>query len=144
MSVDVITPNSMDAEATAPISQISPEQEEVVFNYIIEIQRLVAQIFAELSRISSNDHHAMEKMKQKFMNATLTSAQLQSDYGRIGRNIGVAAFKRQEADGEASLELEKYRSKTAARQSEGNAKQDCTALLQSVAENQKSASRATG
>ncbi|MBM3184566.1 MAG: hypothetical protein FJZ64_04610 [Chlamydiae bacterium] len=162
-----------------PISISSEQEKEVSFNYIIEIQKLVAQIFQKLGDISANDHQALEKMKQRFMNATLTSANLQSDYGRTGRNIGIAAFaifivrlglpnsddreimrvisdqvpnvgsmfqmsiqaKRQQADGEASLELEKYRSKTASRQSEGNAKQDCIALLQAVAENQKSASR---
>jgi hypothetical protein len=49
-----------------------------------------------------------------------------------------------ETSAESQLELEKYRTKTASNQSNGNTKQDYLSLLQSVGENQKSASRAGG
>jgi len=151
------------------------------FNYITEMQKLVGQIFSQLSRISANDHETIERMKEKYMNATLKSAHLQIDSGRVGRNIGVITFtvfclrlgfpngedkeivgvisqqipnlggmytsglqsQMNEKNAEATLEMEKYRTKTQAKVSEGNAKQDYVALLQSVGENQKSASRAS-
>jgi hypothetical protein len=152
------------------------------FNYIVEIQKLVAQILTELGRISANDHESIEKMKNKFMDATLKHAGLQTDYGRVNRNMSIASFavfsvrlflpniddrelvqilsnqlpslggmytsglqsQMHKANAEGQLELEKYRTKTAAKQSDGNAKQDYLSLLQSVGENLKSASRANG
>lgn len=155
---------------------------EKSFNYIIELQKLVAQILTELGRISANDHESIERMKNKFMNASLTNAMLQTDFGRVNRNIGIAAFaitcarlvmpnvddreilnivsqqapnlggmytsclqsEMQKVGAESQLELEKYRTKTAAKQSDGSAKQDFIGLLQAVGENLKSASRANG
>jgi len=152
------------------------------FNYIVEIQKLVAQILTELGRISSHDHESIERMKNKFMDSTLKHAKLQTDYGRVNRNMSIASFavicvrlfmpnaddkeivqllsgqlptlggmyttglksQMDECSAESQLELEKYRTKTAAKQSDGNAKQDYMSLLQSVGENQKSASRAGG
>ena len=152
------------------------------FNYIVEIQKLVAQILTELGRISENDHESIEKMKHKFLDATLKYAHLQNENGRVNRNMSIASFavfsvrlfmpnmddkelvqiisqqlpslggmytsgiqsKMHEANAESQLELEKYRTRTASKQSDGNAKQDYMSLLQSVGENQKSASRPGG
>lgn len=158
------------------------ENPEISFNYILEVQKLVAQILTELGRISANDHETIEKMKHKFMTATLKHSQLQTDYGRVNRNLGIASFaiisarlfmpnaddkeivqllsqqipsfggmyttglqsQIGEVSAESQLELEKYRTKAAAKQSDGNTKQDMMSLLQSVGENQKSASRSGG
>ena len=154
-------------------------EKETQFNYITEMQKLVAQLLIQNGRIASNDHQSIEKMKQKYLTASIDSAKLQSDYGRIGRNIGLVTFavfcsrlgfpntddkeilqvisqqtqnlggmwtsgvqsQIQQKTATATLELAKYQSKTAKVQSEGSAKQEYTALLQSLAENLKSASQ---
>lgn len=155
---------------------------KVQFNYIIELQKLVAQILNELGRISANDHESLEKMKNKYMDASLRNADLQTQLAKANMNISFVSFavnctrlflpnaddkeivqlisnqsnnlagmytagiqsQMSESSAESQLELEKYRTKTAAKQSDGNAKQDYMSLLQSVGENQKSASRASG
>ena len=179
MSNLTVNTKTVHLEVIADRKNETPESR---FNYITEIQKLVAQILTELGRISAHDHESIEKMKNKFMNASLKNANLQSDLGIVNRNIGIASFavicarvfmpnvddkeivslisnqtanlggmytaglqsQMSETSAESQLELEKYRTKTAAKQSDGNAKQDYLSLLQSVGENQKSASRAGG
>ena len=152
------------------------------FNYIVEIQKLVAQILTELGRISANDHESIERMKHKYMEASLKNAALQGELGKANRNIGFVAFgvmcarlfmpnaddqaiigilsnqtehlaglytagyqsEMQKTSAESQLELEKYRTKTASKQSDGSTRQDYMSLLQAVGENQRSASRAGG
>ena len=173
---DLVVNTTVNNTATNRVNVSS----ESCFNYVIEMQKLCAQIFNELGRISANDHEAIERMKNKFMNASLTNASLQSDYGRVNRNIGIASFavisarlfmpnvddreilniisqqapnlggmytsglqsEMQKTSAESQLELEKYRTKTAAKQSDGSVKQDIMGLLQGVLQNQVSASRA--
>ncbi len=154
-------------------------EKETQFNYIVEMQKLVAELLIQIGRIASNDHQSIEKMKQKYLTASIDSAQLQTDYGRMGRNIGLVTFavfcsrlgfpntddkeilqvisqqtqnlggmwtsgvqtQIQQKTATATLELAKFQSKTAKVQSEGSAKQELTALLQSLGDNLKSASQ---
>lgn len=179
MSDLTVNTRNIHIEIETDLKNKKPEER---FNYIVEIQKLVAQILAELGRISAHDHESIEKMKNKFMDASIKNANLQTDLGKANKYIGIASFalmsvrlflpnaddkeiiniisnqapnlagmytsgiqsRMQETSAESQLELEKYRTKTAAKQSDGNAKQDVLALLQAVAENQKSASRAGG
>jgi len=179
MSTITVNRKTIHLDISADLKKKGPEER---FNYIVEIQKLVAQILTELGRISANDHESIEKMKHKFMDASLKNAHLQGELGKANRNIGIAAFgvmcirlfmpnsddkeivqiisqqsanlgsmytsgyqsEMNKASAESQLEIEKYRTKTAAKQSDGNAKQDYLSLLQSVGENQKSASRSGG
>jgi len=179
MSNLTVNRKTIQIDVSPDLKNKSPEER---FNYIVEIQKLVAQILTELGRISANDHESIEKMKHKFMDASLKNARLQGELGKVNRNIGIAAFgvmcirlfmpnpddkeiiqiisqqstnlgsmytsgyqaQMNEASAESQLELEKYRTKTAAKQSDGNAKQEYLSLLQSVGQNQTSASRAGG
>ena len=177
-----LTVNTRNIHLEIETNNLKNSKPEERFNYIVEIQKLVAQILTELGRISAHDHESIEKMKNKFMDASIKNANLQTDLGKANKYIGIASFalmsvrlflpnaddkeiiniisnqapnlagmytsgiqsRMQETSAESQLELEKYRTKTAAKQSDGNAKQDVFALLQAVAENQKSASRAGG
>ncbi len=152
------------------------------FNYVIEIQKLVAQILIEQGRMSSNDHDSIEKMKKKYMAATLKYADLQGNFGTANLLSSLGAFalsstrlfmlnaddreiakvlaenvpslfgmytsgiqaEMHKANAESQLKMEEYRTKTAAKQSDGNAKQDYLSLLHSVLENMKRASQAGG
>jgi len=174
--------NSTRTNIELDTKPVTEEETEKRFNYIVEIQKLVAQILTELGKISSSDHESIERMKNKFMDSSLRYAHLQSDYGRVNRNMSIASFavfsvrlfmpnaddqqitellskefsslggmfstgikcKMDLASAESQLEMEKYRTKTAQKTSDGNAKQDYLSLLQSVGENLKSASRSGG
>ncbi|MBI5272843.1 MAG: hypothetical protein HY861_02535 [Chlamydiia bacterium] len=73
-------------------AQIPASTEDKPFNYIIDLQKLVAQIFLQLQRVSVNDSQSIEKMKRSYFNATLKSADLQKDYGRKNLWIGTGSF----------------------------------------------------
>ncbi len=163
---------------------IDPKDKEPTaqFNYIVELQKLVAQILNELGRISANDHEALEKMKNKYMDASLRNADLQTQLAKANLNISFVSFavnctrlflpnaddkeivqlisnqsnnlagmytagiqsQMSESSAVSQIKLEEFRMKQSAKQADGNAKQDYLSLLQSVGENQKSASRAGG
>ncbi|HSX37871.1 MAG TPA: hypothetical protein VLE95_03475 [Chlamydiales bacterium] len=62
------------------------------FNYIFEIQKLVAQLLTAFGKISANDQSAIKTMKDRFTHANLQSTDLQRDYGKVNRNIHLASI----------------------------------------------------
>src|SRR3990167_7481539 len=68
------------------------EVPNIKFNYIVELQKLVAQILVEMGRISSNDHETIEQMKRRFFTSTFQSADIQTEQGRLQRNMGLLVF----------------------------------------------------
>jgi hypothetical protein len=155
------------------------KESKAQFNYIVELQKLVAQILTELGRISANDHESLEKMKSKYMDASLRNADLQTQLAKANMNISFVSFavnctrlflpnaddkeivqlisnqsnnlagmytagiqsQMSESSAESQLELEKYRTKTASKQSSDGNKQDCMELLRAAGANQTNASR---
>ena len=176
LEISEIDSDLFSLDAFPEIGKGLPEQ----FNYIVEIQKLVAQVFTELGRIATNSHSAVEDMKQKYLIGTVKVADLMTAQGRLGRNVALITFtvfclrlglqnpddreitnvisqqmphfcemltsgkssQLETTRAQVMLELEKYKDKTASKQSDGNAKQDYLSLLQAFAELLKSASRA--
>lgn len=170
-----VNTRTVQLDIKADMKDKTPEER---FNYIVEIQKLIRQILTDLGRISTSDHDSLEKMKHRYLNESLKNAGLQTEYGKVNRNISIAAFaimsvrlfmpnvddkeilniistqapslggmytagiqsQMHASNAESQLELEKLRSKTADKQTEGN-KQDYLSLLQSVAQNLVSASQ---
>lgn len=159
-----------------PTESIEPKQ----FHYIIEVQKLVAQILAQLSRANQTDHQQIEKMKRSYeqliskagdeqrssaqyalYSALTACATSFLQFGMPNQNdqqfLNVLSkdlipqfggmittphqVKGQMSREEAMLKLEEYRNKTAARQSEGNSKQDFLAVLNAAEELKRAASR---
>lgn len=84
--------NVINTQFKPPITATSGPTQEKPSNYIAEVRKLVAEIFAKLERLSQNKHDATHKLKQTFTNATAESAQLQERSGKINMNIGLIAM----------------------------------------------------
>ncbi len=72
------------AEHFAAVEQAITDNVEPDQNFMLKVQVLVAQILAQLNRISENDREKTEKLKTKYRTATLEAANLQRECGKNG------------------------------------------------------------
>ena len=74
-------------EAAEPAAEIEPE-----VNFMIRVRKVVAEILAQLNKISEKDRFQMEDMKQKYRKSSQESADLQRTLGNAGLIISVVGF----------------------------------------------------
>lgn len=85
--LEEIPPEHFAAVEQAITDNVEPDQ-----NFMLKVQVLVAQILAQLNRISENDREKIEKLKTKYRNTTLEAANLQRELGTKGLFFAGVSF----------------------------------------------------
>jgi hypothetical protein len=81
----------------ARLSAVSTEDEKIAepeaeANFLIRVRKVVAEILAQLSKVSEKDRFQMEDMKQKYRNSSQEAADLQRTLGNAGLIVSVIGF----------------------------------------------------
>lgn len=80
-----------ESEEAAPIAPIElPSLDDV--NFVVRVRELVAQLLAQLSRISENDRKQVETLKKEYRTSAQKAADMQVNMGWSGVAVAALAF----------------------------------------------------